>query len=37
VDPQEHLVVLVMTQRQPTDLEIQVKLKALVYQALIGG
>jgi CubicO group peptidase (beta-lactamase class C family) len=37
VDPTEHLVVLLMTQRQPTDLEIQVKVKALVYQALIGG
>jgi CubicO group peptidase (beta-lactamase class C family) len=36
VDPKERLIVLVMTQRMPTDLEIQVKTKALVYQALIG-
>jgi CubicO group peptidase (beta-lactamase class C family) len=35
VDPREDLVVLVMTQRQPCDLEIQVKVKALVYQALL--
>ena len=36
VDPKEHLVVLVMTQRMPRDLEIQVKAKALAYQALTG-
>jgi CubicO group peptidase (beta-lactamase class C family) len=35
VDPKEKLVVLVMTQRMPTDLEIQVKVKSLVYQALL--
>jgi CubicO group peptidase (beta-lactamase class C family) len=35
VDPREKLVVLVMTQRMPTDLEIQVKVKTLVYQALL--
>ena len=35
VDPKERLVVLVMTQRMPTDLEIQVKVKTLVYQALL--
>ncbi len=35
VDPKERLVVLVMTQRMPTDLEIQVKVKSLVYQALL--
>jgi CubicO group peptidase (beta-lactamase class C family) len=36
IDPKEHLILLVMTQRMPCDLEIQVKTKALVYQALIG-
>jgi CubicO group peptidase (beta-lactamase class C family) len=36
IDPKEKLVILLMTQRQPCDLEIQVKLKALVYQALAG-
>jgi len=35
VDPKEDLVVLVMTQRMPCDLEIQVKVKSLVYQALL--
>jgi len=35
VDPAEDLVVLVMTQRMPCDLEIQVKVKSLVYQALL--
>jgi len=35
VDPREELVVLLMTQRMPCDLEIQVKLKSLVYQALV--
>ena len=35
VDPKERLVILVMTQRMPTDLEIQVKVKSLVYQALL--
>jgi CubicO group peptidase (beta-lactamase class C family) len=35
VDPKEDLVVLVMTHRTPCDLEIQVKAKALVYQALV--
>ncbi len=35
VDPKEELVVLVMTQRMPCDLEIQVKVKSLVYQALL--
>lgn len=35
IDPKEKLVVLVMTQRQPCDLEIQVKAKTLVYQALV--
>jgi CubicO group peptidase (beta-lactamase class C family) len=34
VDPKEDLVLLVMTQRMPCDLEIQVKAKALAYQAL---
>lgn len=34
VDPKERLVILVMTQRMPCDLEIQVKAKALAYQAL---
>ena len=34
IDPQEDVVVLVMTQRMPCDLEIQVKAKALVYQAV---
>ena len=34
VDPKERLVVLVMTQRMPCDLEVQVKAKALAYQAL---
>jgi CubicO group peptidase (beta-lactamase class C family) len=37
VDPKENLVVLVMTQRMPTDLEIQVKVKSIVYQALLGN
>jgi CubicO group peptidase (beta-lactamase class C family) len=36
VDPQERLVVLVMTQRMPTDLEIQVKAKGVAYQAITG-
>jgi len=36
IDPREKLVILLMTQRMPCDLEIQVKLKDLVYQALIG-
>lgn len=35
IDPKEKLVILLMTQRMPTDLEIQVKLKTLVYQALV--
>lgn len=35
VDPKEDLVILLMTQRRPCDTEIQVKLKTLVYQALI--
>ena len=35
VDPKEDLVVLLMTQRMPCDLEIQVKVKSLVYQALV--
>jgi CubicO group peptidase (beta-lactamase class C family) len=35
VDPKERLVVLVMTQRMPADLEIQVKAKTLAYQALV--
>jgi CubicO group peptidase (beta-lactamase class C family) len=35
VDPKEKLVLLVMTQRMPADLEIQVKVKTLVYQALV--
>jgi CubicO group peptidase (beta-lactamase class C family) len=35
VDPRENLVLLVMTQRMPADLEIQVKVKTLVYQALV--
>ncbi len=35
VDPKEDLVVLVMTHRTPCDLEIQVKAKTLVYQALL--
>jgi len=34
VDPKERLVVLVMTQRMPTDLEVQVKAKTLAYQAI---
>ena len=34
VDPTERLVILVMTQRMPCDLEIQVKAKTLAYQAL---
>jgi CubicO group peptidase (beta-lactamase class C family) len=37
IDPKEDLVVLVMTQRMPTDLEIQVKVKTLVYQALVDA
>jgi CubicO group peptidase (beta-lactamase class C family) len=36
IDPREKLVILLMTQRMPCDLEIQVKLKDLVYQALVG-
>lgn len=36
VDPKEQLVILVMTQRMPCDLEIQVKVKSLVYQALLN-
>ncbi len=35
VDPREDLVVLVMTQRMPCDLEIQVKAKTAAYQAII--
>jgi len=35
VDPREKLVLLVMTQRMPADLGIQVKVKTLAYQALI--
>jgi CubicO group peptidase (beta-lactamase class C family) len=35
VDPAEDLVILLMTHRMPCDTEIQVKLKTLVYQALI--
>jgi len=35
VDPKEELVVLLMTQRMPCDLDIQVKVKSLVYQALV--
>jgi CubicO group peptidase (beta-lactamase class C family) len=35
IDPKEDLAILVMTQRMPTDLEIQVKVKNLVYQALL--
>jgi CubicO group peptidase (beta-lactamase class C family) len=35
VDPSEKLVLLVMTQRMPADLELQVKVKTLVYQALL--
>ncbi len=34
VDPQEKLVILLMTHRMPCDTEIQVKLKTVVYQAL---
>ncbi|MEJ2082068.1 MAG: serine hydrolase [Acidobacteriota bacterium] len=34
IDPEEDLVILLMTHRQPCDTEIQVKLKTLVYQAL---
>ena len=34
VDPKERLVVLVMTQRMPTDLEVQVKAKTLAFQAI---
>ncbi len=34
VDPQERLIVLVMTQRMPCDLEVQVLTKAVAYQAL---
>jgi CubicO group peptidase (beta-lactamase class C family) len=34
VDPKERLIVLVMTQRMPTDLEVQVKAKTLAYQAI---
>ncbi len=36
IDPEENLVILLMTQRMPADLEIQVKLKTLVYQALLS-
>ncbi|UCF37142.1 MAG: beta-lactamase family protein [Acidobacteriota bacterium] len=36
IDPQEDLVILLMTHRMPCDTEIQVKLKTLVYQALIN-
>jgi CubicO group peptidase (beta-lactamase class C family) len=35
VDPAEGLVVLLMTHRMPADEEIQIKLKTLVYQALV--
>ena len=34
VDPEERLLILLMTHRMPCDTEIQVKLKTLVYQAL---
>ena len=34
IDPQEDLVILLMTHRMPCDDEIQIKLKTLVYQAL---
>jgi len=37
IDTKEDLVLLLMTHRTPCDLEIQVKAKALVYQALVGG
>ena len=35
IDPKKNLVLLLMTQRMPADLEIQVKAKALVFQALL--
>lgn len=35
IDPEEDLVILLMTHRMPCDTEIQVKLKTLVYQALV--
>jgi len=35
IDPKEDLILLIMTHRTPCDLEIQVKAKALVYQALL--
>lgn len=35
VDPTKNLVILLMTHRMPCDTEIQVKLKTLVYQALV--
>ncbi|GAB4246624.1 MAG: serine hydrolase domain-containing protein [Acidobacteriota bacterium] len=35
VDPAKDLVILLMTHRMPCDTEIQVKLKTLVYQALV--
>lgn len=35
IDPAEDLVILLMTHRMPCDTEIQVRLKTLVYQALI--
>ncbi len=35
IDPQENLVILLMTHRQPCDDEIQIKLKTLTYQALV--
>lgn len=35
IDPSEDLVILLMTHRMPCDTEIQVKLKTLVYQALV--
>jgi CubicO group peptidase (beta-lactamase class C family) len=35
IDPKEELVILLMTHRMPCDTAIQVKLKTLIYQALI--
>lgn len=37
VDPKERLAIVLMTQRMPTDDEIQIKLKTLVYQAMAPG
>jgi CubicO group peptidase (beta-lactamase class C family) len=36
IDPKEDVIVLLMTQHMPSDLEIEVKAKALAYQALVG-